>query len=296
MAKWDGINEFVQVAEDGSFTSAAQKLGISTAQVSRLVSALEHRLNVKLMYRTTRKVSLTHEGEAFYGHCRNLIDGLEAAEHSISHQQDSPRGKIKLTAPVNFADRRLAPALNDFLLKHPDIEIDAYFTNRQIDLVDEGYDLAIRLGKLEDSSLIAKRLSHRNSYLCAAPEYLSTHGTPEKLSDLKSHNCLAGSLNHWRFLEDGSYKNIRVKGRAKYNSGEALLDAALKGLGIVQLPDYYVNNHLRQGRLQSFLNNFQDHSEGVWCVYPSRKYLSPRIRVLIEFLSERLSGDLETKA
>ncbi|GAA6150891.1 LysR family transcriptional regulator [Pseudoteredinibacter isoporae] len=287
--KWEGITEFVHVAESESFTRASQKLGISTAQVSRQISALEKRLNVKLLYRTTRKVSLTQEGNTFYQHCRGILDGLEAAEQAVSQLQELPRGKIKLTAPVTYAERILAPLLNDFLIQHPDIEINAYFTNRQIDLVEEGYDIAVRLGKLEDSALIAKRLSNRCNYVCASPDYLERQGTPHSLSELKQHNCLLGTLNYWRFNQKGHDKNIRLKGRLRYNSGEALLDAALKGIGIVQLPDYYVQPHLDNGRLHALLEPYQDKSEGVWGVYPPNRYLSPRIRILIDYLAEHLA-------
>ncbi|MBB6520718.1 LysR substrate-binding domain-containing protein [Pseudoteredinibacter isoporae] len=287
--KWEGITEFVQVAETESFTQASQKLGISTAQVSRQVSALEKRLNVKLLYRTTRKVSLTQEGNTFYQHCRALLDGLDAAENAVSQLRELPRGKIKLTAPATYGERILAPVLNNFLIQYPDIEINAYFTNRQIDLVEEGYDIAIRLGKLEDSALIAKRLGDRSNYLCASPSYLERHGTPHSLSELKQHNCLLGTLDYWRFKQKDSDKNIRLKGRLRYNSGEALLDAALKGIGIVQLPDYYVQMHLASGKLRALLEQYQDRSEGVWGVYPPNRYLSPRIRMLIDYLAEHLA-------
>ncbi len=289
--KWEGISEFVQVAESESFTRASQQLGISTAQVSRQISALEKRLKVKLLYRTTRKVSLTQEGNTFYQHCRGVLDGLEAAENAVSQLQERPRGKIKLTAPVTYGERILAPLLNDFLIQYPDIEINAYFSNRQIDLVEDGYDIAIRLGKLEDSALIAKRLGNRSNYLCASPGYLECHGTPRSLSELKQHQCLLGTLDHWRFQDMGNEKNIRLKGRLRYNSGEALLDAALKGIGIVQLPDYYLKDHLANGKLHSLLEEHQDHSEGVWGLYPQNRYLSPRVRALIDYLAEHLSED-----
>lgn len=287
--KWEGISEFVQVAESESFTRASHQLGISTAQVSRQISALEKRLKVKLLYRTTRKVSLTQEGNTFYQHCRGVLDGLEAAENAVSQLQERPRGKIKLTAPVTYGERILAPLLNDFLIQYPDIEINAYFSNRQIDLVEDGYDIAIRLGKLEDSALIARRLGNRSNYLCASPDYLERHGTPHSLSELKQHQCLLGTLDHWRFQHMGNEKNIRLKGRLRYNSGEALLDAALKGMGIVQLPDYYLKDHLANGKLHALLEEHQDHSEGVWGLYPQNRYLSPRVRALIDYLAEHLS-------
>nr|WP_279545404.1 LysR substrate-binding domain-containing protein [Pseudoteredinibacter isoporae] len=214
---------------------------------------------------------------------------MDAAENAVSQLRELPRGKIKLTAPATYGERILAPVLNNFLIQYPDIEINAYFTNRQIDLVEEGYDIAIRLGKLEDSALIAKRLGDRSNYLCASPSYLERHGTPHSLSELKQHNCLLGTLDYWRFKQKDSDKNIRLKGRLRYNSGEALLDAALKGIGIVQLPDYYVQMHLASGKLRALLEQYQDRSEGVWGVYPPNRYLSPRIRMLIDYLAEHLA-------
>jgi len=165
--QWEGISEFVFVAENESFTQASKKMAISTAQVSRQISALEKRLNIKLFYRTTRKVSLTEEGSVFYQHCRSVLDGLEAAERAITNLQSKPQGKIKLSAPVTYGEQQILPLVNDFIKQYSDVEVTAYLSNQQIDLVEEGYDLAIRLGKLSDSSMMAKKLGKRTSYVCA---------------------------------------------------------------------------------------------------------------------------------
>lgn len=286
---WEGITEFVHVAEVESFTQAAQRLALSTAQVSRQVSALEKRLNVKLFYRTTRKVSLTHEGNVFYQHCRSVLDGLEAAEQAMTQLQSRPQGKIKLTASVNYAEKKIAPLINDFVKDYPEIEVNAYFTNRQIDLVEESYDIAIRLGNLQDSTLMAKKLVNRTIHLCASPDYLARNGEPHSLSELDKHNCLLGTLDHWRFAGAEGEKSIRVSGTLRYNSGEALVDAALKGLGIVQLPDYYVQHHIKSGKLVTLLKQYEDQNQGVWAVYPPNRYLSPKIRILIDYLAEHLA-------
>lgn len=285
----EGIREFVFVAEKESFTQASKLLGISTAQVSRQISALEQRLNVKLFYRTTRKVSLTEEGSVFYQHCRSVLDGLQAAERAVTNLQSTPQGKIKLSLPSIYGEQQILPLINEFALMHPKVEIDAHLTNRQVDLIEEGYDLAIRLGKLSDSSMMAKKLNTRLSFVCAAPEYLTKQGTPHSLSELNRHNCLLGTLDYWRFLVSGKEKKIRVSGRLHYNSGLGLLDAAIKGLGMVQLPDYYVRPHLESGELISVLDNFQVPDEGVWAVYPQNRHLSPKIRALVDFLYENLS-------
>ncbi len=285
---WQGISEFVYVAEAESFTMAAKKLTISTAQVSRQITALEQRLKVKLLYRTTRKVSLTQEGSLFYQHCRAVLDGLEQAETAITNLQATPQGTIKLTASVTFGEQQILPLINNFVLKHPDIEVVAHLTNQKIDLVDEGYDLAIRLGSLKDSSLMAKKLAERTNFVCAAPSYLEKHSTPHTLSELNKHNCLLGTRDYWRFSEGEKSKNIRVSGSVRFNSGYGLVDAALKGLGIVQLPDYYVKDSIDQGKLITLLDHYREPDEGIWAVYPHNRQLSPKIRILVDYLVEQL--------
>ena len=287
--QWEGISEFVYVAENQSFTLASKKMAISTAQVSRQVSALEQRLNIKLFYRTTRKVSLTEEGRVFYQHCRSVLDGLEAAERAITNLQSKPQGKIKLTAPVTYGEQQILPLVNNFVKQYSDVEVSAYLSNRQIDLTEDGYDLAIRLGKLSDSSMMAKKLGTRTNYLCASPDYLDKHGIPHSISELNKHSCLLGTLDYWHFSEFKKEKSIRVNGRLRYNSGLSLTDAALKGLGIVQLPDYYVQSYLESGELVSILDTFRAPDDGIWAVYPQNRHLSPRIRLLVDYLAEQLA-------
>lgn len=287
--KWEGISEFVYVAEYESFTRAAKELGISIAQVSRQVSALEKRLNIKLFYRTTRKISLTEEGRVFYKHCRGVLDGLDAAEQAISSLQSTPQGKIKLTAPVTYGEQQLLPLINDFIVQYPDIEVTAFLSNQKVDLVEGGYDLAIRIGKLRDSTLMAKKLSHRTNFVCASPSYLDCYGAPQTLAELSTHNCLLGSVDYWHFKEGERERNIRVSGRVRYNSGYSLVDAALKGLGMVQLPDYYVQKYLESGRLISVLDDFREPEEGIWAVYPQNRHLSTKIQMLLQYLQQHLS-------
>jgi len=286
--QWDGISEFVNVAEVESFTQAAKKLAISTAQVSRQINALEKRLNVKLLYRTTRKVSLTEEGRVFYQHCRGVLDGLDVAERAITNLQSKPQGKIKLTAPVTYGEQQILPLVNDFIKQHKEIEVSAYLSNQQLDLVDQGFDLAIRLGKLSDSSMMAKKLAARTNHVCASPAYLDKYGVPHSLSELDKHSCLLGTRDYWHFSDAGREKNLRVSGTLRYNSGYGLVDAALKGLGLVQLPDYYIKEHLESGKLISLLDNYKVADEGIWAVYPQNRHLSPKIRLLVGYLAERL--------
>lgn len=286
---WDGISEFVSVAETQSFTKASQQMGISTAQVSRQISELEKRLKTRLFYRTTRKVTLTEEGRLFYRHCRGLVDSLEAAEQAITNLQVKPQGKIKMTAPVTYGERHILPLLNDFMSVYEEVQITVNLSNDKLDLLEQGYDLAIRLGKLVDSTLMAKMLGQRTNYVCASPSYLAQHGSPVSLSDLHNHSCLLGTLDYWRFKEKGKDRHIRVSGTLRYNSGFGLVDAALKGLGIVQLPHYYVETHLQSGDLVVLLDEFSEPDEGIWAVYPQNRHLSPKIRLLVDYLSEHLT-------
>jgi len=287
--RWDGISEFVYVAEYESFTRAAKELGISTAQVSRQISALEKRLNIKLLYRTTRKVSLTEEGRVFYQHCRAVLDGLDAAEQAVSNLQSKPQGRVKLTAPVTYGEQQLVPLINDFMVQHRDIEVTAFLSNQKIDLVEGGYDLAIRIGKLSDSTMMAKKLSRRTNFICAAPAYLDKYGVPITLNELGQHNCLLGTRDYWHFVEAGRERNLPVSGTVQYNSGHSLVDAALKGLGVVQLPDYYVQKYLESGELVSVLDSYREPEESIWAVYPHNRHLSPKIRLLVDYLAERLA-------
>ena len=288
MTIWDGINEFVCVVETESFTAAAKRLEVSVAHISRQVNKLEDRLGAKLLYRTTRKLRLTEVGEVYYQHARKILDDMQAAERAVMEMEGKPTGKLRITAPVYYGEYFLAPLVNDFLLQYPQLDLELKLTNETVDLVKEGYDLAIRLGTLDSSSLMCRKLARRTQYLCASPAYLATHGTPQTLADLANHRCLGGSLDHWRFLENGKLRNWRVGSAWSCNSGLALKDAALKGLGIVQLPDYYVQAALAQGSLVSLLESHRLPDDGVWVVYPQNRHLSPKVRLLVDFLVTQL--------
>ncbi|MBB1269769.1 LysR substrate-binding domain-containing protein [Shewanella sp. SR44-3] len=288
MLQWEGISEFVAVAEAESFTAAAKRLSISTAQVSRQVSQLEDRLSTKLFYRTTRKVALTDEGTVYYRHCRQVLNGLDDAERAISSLKDTPQGLIKMTAPVTYGETHIMPIVIAFMAQYPQVEVQCELTNQRLDLIDGGFDLAIRLGQLGDSSMMAKRLSNRRQYVCAAPSYIEAYGAPYSLSELNQHNCLIGSQPLWQFIEQGKIKSIKVQGRLRCSSGFSLLDAAIRGLGIVQLPDYYVSQALAEGKLKVLLEPFQQSKEGIWALYPHNRHLSPKVRLLVDKLAENL--------
>ncbi len=196
-------------------------------------------------------------------------------------RKDSP------TITVRFGGGSMS--INDFMLYYPDIEVHAFLSNQKVDLVEGGYDLAIRIGRLSDSTMMAKKLSYRTNYVCAAPSYINKFGAPQTLIDLAQHNCLLGSLDFWHFKEGSKARNIRVRGTVQYNSGYGLVDAALKGIGIVQLPDYYVQKYLDTGELVSLLDDYREPEEGIWAVYPQNKHLSPKIKVLLQYLQQHLS-------
>jgi DNA-binding transcriptional LysR family regulator len=288
MSNWEGVTEFVAVAESTSFTTAARKLSTSVAQVSRRVAQLEQRLAVKLLHRTTRKVTLTEAGQLYFDTCKQLVEGLDHAERLVTQMQVSPKGLIKVTAPVTYGETHIAPLMNQFLNDYPAVELELHLTNQKLDLIEDNIDVAIRLGRLADSTLRAKRLADRQLYVCASPAYIDKHGFPLALSDLTQHQCLIGSNDYWRFHEKNTPKTLKVNGRIKCNSGVALRSAAMSGLGLVQLPDYYVEHDLESGSLVEVLREFRDKKEGVWALYPENRHLSPKVRSLIDFLAEHL--------
>lgn len=290
MFGWEGVCEFVSVAEQGGFTAAARKLGISVAQVSRQVAQLEDRLQAKLLLRTTRQVRLTELGDIYYRHCRQLLDNLYEAELAVGRHQAEPQGTLRITAPVSYGESRIAPLVNDFMLRYPQLEVTLTLTNQLLDLVHDGFDLAIRLGHLKDSTLIARKLAERIPYVCASPAYAARHGIPVSLPELAQHSCLVGNSDEWHFTLQGQPHTLRVQGQLHCNSGHALLDAALKGIGIIQLPDYYVYPHLANGDLLEFFPEFRAPAEGIWALYPQNRHLSPKVRLLVDYLAEQLGS------
>lgn len=291
MNRWEGLDEFVAVAECGQFTAAAERLGVSSSHVSRQVARLEECLQTRLLYRSTRRVSLTEAGQTFLQHCRNLIDARDEAWRAVSDLSAEPKGLLRMTCAVAYGERFVVPLVNEFMSLHPQLSIDIQLTNRPLDLLHEGLDLAIRLGRLGDERLVATRLAPREMYLCAAPTYLERAGTPRSLAELARHNCLVGSSDLWSFADDGGETQLRVQGNWRCNSGTAVLDAALRGFGLCQLPDYYVLEHLRSGALVALLDDRRPPNTAVWALHPPQRNLSPKVRQLVDFLRQRL-GEL----
>ncbi|MFO7703630.1 MAG: LysR family transcriptional regulator [Halopseudomonas sp.] len=289
MPSWEGIDEFVSVAELGQFSGAAQRLGVSSSHVSRQVARLEDRLQTRLLYRSTRKVSLTEAGVTFLAHCQRLIDARDEAMQAVTDLGGAPKGLLRVTCAVAYGEDFIMPLLNDFMQQHPQLKIEMTLTNQTLDLLHGSYDLAIRLGRLHDSNMIATRLAPRRMYLCAAPGYLQQHGAPHSLSELPRHHCLLGSSDTWHFQQGGKETPIRVQGNWQCNSGKAVLEAALRGFGLCQLPDYYVHEHLQRGSLRALLTQHQPPHTGVWALYPQQRHLSPKVRQAVELLKAGLA-------
>ena len=293
MNRWEGLDEFVAVAECASFQRAAERLRLSSSHVSRQIARLEERLQARLLYRTTRKVSLTEAGQQFFIRCQRLIDERDQAFRAVGDLHATPSGLLRMTAAVAYGERFIVPLVNEFMTQHSQLRVEIELSNRTLDLVQDGFDLAIRLGRLGDSSLIASRLAPRRLYLCAAPTYLAHHGRPHSLSELARHNCLIGTSDTWLFNDNGREHPFKPRGNWRCNSGEAVLDAALRGFGLCQLPDYYVLERLRRGELVSLLESHQPPDGAVWAVYPQRRHPLPRVRLLIEALREGLAQRAE---
>lgn len=281
---WDGIDEFVAVAELGSFTRAAERLGASASHVSRQVMRLEDRLQARLFYRSTRNVTLTDTGRTLLSHCQRLIDERKEAFRLVTDAADEPAGPLRMTCAVAYGERFIMPLVNDFVERYPKVEVQMNLTNVAVDLVHDGYDLAVRLGRLSPSSLTAVHLAPRRMFLCASPDYLMRHGAPHSLSELARHRCLIGTSDIWMFKKDGSEWIFRPRGRWRCNSGPAVLDAALRGFGLCQLPDYYVVEHIAAKRLVSLLPDNEPPGTGVWAVQPQRRHQPAKVRLMIRHL------------
>ena len=292
MDKFQEMRVFAAVADAASFVRAADALGLSKAAVSRHVSELEQRLGVRLMHRTTRKLSLTPEGEVFLTRCRDILAGIEASEAEISTRSETASGLLKVNVPVSFGIRQLAPLWSEFLAQHPLVTLDVQLADRVVDLVEEGFDLAVRIARLPDSSLISRQLASTRLVLCAAPGYLARRGTPRHPADLAQHDVLGYSLlsmgDQWQFNGPQGPVTVKVKPRIWCNNGDSCTAAAVGGAGIQLQPDFLVDQELAGGRLVEVLPGFRAQELGIYAVYPSRKFVLPKVRALVAFLAARL--------
>ena len=284
---------FTTVAECGSFVGATEMLGLSKAAVSRSVTELERRLGVRLMHRTTRKLSLTPEGELFLSRCRDILASVEESEAEVSTSGRSARGTLRVTAPVSFGIRHLAPLWSDFLEAYPDVKVELELSDRVIDLVEEGLDLGIRIGRLSDSTLVTRQLASTRLVLCASPTYLERRGYPSHPSELQHHETFSYSLlttgNTWPFDGPDGRIDVRVAPRMRSNNGDTGVAVCVRGGGIHLWPTFLIEDELRSGALVEVLPAFRAPTLGIYAVYPSRMHVSPKIRVAVDFLFDRLS-------
>jgi len=286
--RFQEMRAFVTVVDTGSFVRAADALDLSKTAVSRLVGGLESRLGTRLLHRTTRKLSMTPEGEVFCGRCRQLLDGVAEAEAELTTHSGEAIGQLRVNVPVTFGLLHLAPLWPAFMELHPKVGLDITLSDRLVDLVDEGYDLAVRIARLQASSLVSRQLTSTRMILCASPEYLRRHGAPEHPSEIARHAVISYTLlamgETWQFEGPGGPVSVEVLPRMRTNSGDTCCAAALQHQGIVLQPSFLVGTHLASGALVELLPEYRSIELGVYAVYPTRKYLTPKVRALIEFL------------
>lgn len=285
---------FARVVEANSFSGAAQRLGISKASVSKRVATLERALGARLLNRTTRRLSLTEIGRAYYQHCAQVVSEAEAGELAVLHLRAAPRGVLKLTTPVAFGRLHVAPAIPDFLARYPEMSVQMVMEDRVSDLAKEGYDVAIRMLAAPPPNVVARRLAPVRWVVCAAPTYLERHGTPQTPRDLARHNCLLYALPrvnaYWHFRSQGSDVRVRVSGNFSVSGSLALREVALRGLGIAWLPTFTVGHDIEQGTLRVLLPKYEScgpFGGAIYAVYLPTRQIAPKIRAFIDFFVAR---------
>ena len=295
MDRFGNMGTFIQVVEAGSISGAATSLGIAKSAVSRRLKELEEHLGVELFHRTTRRMNLTETGRTFYHQSVRIMQDVLEAELQTSQAHGTLKGNLKVALPLSFSLMHLGPAINEFLEAHPQIEFDLDFNDRKVDLIEEGFDLAVRIANLPDSSLIARRLAMIQAVICASPDYLQRMGTPLSPDELVSHQCLVYNLmrdfEHWH-LHDARGKLIKAKIRPylKASNGEFLRDAAMNGLGIVLMPTFIVYKEIERGTLIPLLTEYQCPQTAAYAIYPQTRHLSQRVRTFVDFLIKRFEG------
>jgi DNA-binding transcriptional LysR family regulator len=297
MDRFQAVTAFVRVVELGSFSKAAARLGVSTSAVSRQVADLEAHLNVRLLQRTTRRLSLTDTGQSFYERGVQWLADLDDAEASVRAAAVLPQGTLRLTCAVTFGIRHLAPAIAEFTAQHPQVVVDVDLSDRAVDLVEEGFDLGIRIGAIGQQGLVSRRLGGTSLVLCASPLYLARHaGRPLRVpADLAAHDCLSYTQvalpNVWRFTAvDGTRHEVKVATRHRANDGRMLVALAVEGLGVINEPDFIVGPELRAGRLVRVLPEHAPPRSTIAAVFPSRRLLSTKVRTFVDFLAQRFAG------
>ena len=289
LGNFNDIATFVSVVKAGSFTSAAQQLGLTRSAVGKTIVRLEERLQVRLLHRTPRSLSLTDDGAVFYARCTQLLEDLEETESAMAVRSATPAGTLRISLPIALGHRHVRPVVEAFLARWPAVTAELSFTDRFVDLIDEGLDIAIRIGEPKpDSRLIARTVATQRLMACASPAYVERHGAPMTPADLVDHECLqfvtAGRPQPWSF--NGAQPNVELKGRLRMDSAEALVGAAVSGAGIVNLPTYLLATDIKEGRLTPLLESYAVEPLPIRAMYPTRRHLTPKVRLFIDSLVE----------
>ncbi len=294
MDKLAAMNAFAKVVASASYAEAARKLGITRSAVSKAVSELEADLGARLLDRTTRRVAPTEAGLAYYQRCLAILAEVEEAEAQIARLHDEPKGRLRVNAPMTFGLRCLSGVLADFMARYPDLKVELSLADRYIDPLEEGYDVTIRIGRLGDTSLIARRLGTTRMVLAAAPSYLAAHGRPAIPADLAAHRCLqyghSTCVQKWQLREKGHDISVPIDAAMSANNGDTLRDAAVRGCGITLLPTFIVGDDIDAGRLETVLADFSPPDLDIHALYVPNRYLATKSRVFIDFLVERFAG------
>jgi DNA-binding transcriptional LysR family regulator len=295
MNRLENMETFVRVVETGGISAAADNLNIAKSAVSRRLKELESHLGVALFHRTTRKMNLTDTGRVYYQDCVRILDQILETELTASEAHGTLQGNLKVALPSTFGLMHIGPAIDEFLQKHPQIKFDLDFNDREVDLMQEGFDLAIRIAHLSDSSLVARRIAPIQSVICASPAYLERKGTPQTLDELIDHQCLVYSLirdfEYWHLIDpEGQKIRTKLQPYLKASSGEYLLNAAAKGHGIVLLPTFIAHREIERGSLVTLFSDYRFPQMNAYTIYPQTRHLSQRIRTFVDFLAERFSG------
>lgn len=290
--KFQAMEVFVQVVDAGGFRRAAEKMKLPKVTVSTLIKQLETSLSVKLLHRTTRHVSVTADGAAYYDHCLKILAQVRQAEESLSHTRLSPRGRLRVDAPTGLASEVLVPALSDFFARYPEIRLELGCSDRSVDLIGEGVDCAVRGGELSDQNLIARRVGVMHYVTCAAPSYLAQYGRPLHPDELAQHRCLdyfsarSGRVIDWEFTRDGQRISVTPRSHFGLNDSYAYAAAGLAGLGIVQMANFLLAPMIRDGRMVSLLDDWSNDPMPVHVVYPQNRHLSTKVRVFVDWVAE----------
>ncbi len=286
----DGMRTFVAVVGEGSFSGAAERLDMSPQLASKYVGRLEARLGARLLHRSTRQLSLTEAGRAYYERVREVLVDIDDMENAVGDMTARARGTLRINAPMSFGQLHLTRAIAEYQTSQPEVEVDLTLNDRVVDIVSEGFDLGIRIGRLEESSLVARRLAPVRLVVCGSPEYFRRHGVPQAPEQLSNHECLryayASDYDRWRFEHDGKSHSVRVRGSFSANNGDALRFAALAGKGLVLQPTFIVGDDIRAGRLQTVLDKYRAATLYVHAVYAHRQYLSAKVRTFVDYLAD----------